>query len=168
MSTTLGAKLRTRFGCWNIRTMSEPSRLSQVIREMNDYKLEFLELSETRWPEDGEHTSSGELLLYSGKRKHHENGVGLLLSKTLKKCVLEWESVSKRIITARLNAKHRKISVIQCYAPTEVSTLEEKELFYEELNATILKVEKSDIIILIGDINAKVGSNTGMERVSTA
>jgi len=68
--------------------MFEASRLSQVIKEMTHYELDLLGLSETRWNGSGEFTTvSGELLLYSGRAmgEKHEYGVGLILSKNLKK-----------------------------------------------------------------------------------
>ena len=55
---------------------------------MTHYKLDLLGLSETRWNGSGElTTASGELFLYSGRAmgEKHECGVGLILSKNLKK-----------------------------------------------------------------------------------
>jgi len=79
--TTIGMKQRTRIGFWDIRTMLEASRLSQVKKEMTHYKLELLGLSDTTWNGSGEFaTASGELLLYSGRElgEKHEYGVGLI------------------------------------------------------------------------------------------
>jgi len=48
--------------------MFEVSRLSQLLKEMTNWKLDLLGLSETRWHENGElTTATGELLLYSGR-----------------------------------------------------------------------------------------------------
>lgn len=56
MMTTLNLKTRTKIGSWNVNTMREPSRLAQIIKEMKEYKLDILGLSETRWNGKGEHT----------------------------------------------------------------------------------------------------------------
>ncbi|KAJ4426130.1 hypothetical protein ANN_26939 [Periplaneta americana] len=96
MMTTLNLKTRTKIGSWNVNTMREPSRLAQIIKEMKEYKLDILGLSETRWNGKGEHT---------------------------------------------------------------VSAAEDKDVFYEQLSATMMNVKKSDIAIIMGDLNAKVGSN---------
>ena len=85
-TATIGMKKRTRTGFWNIRTMLEPSRLSQVLRKMANYKLDLLGLSETRWNGSGKFiTASGKLLLYSGhaNEEKHEYGVGLIITKDL-------------------------------------------------------------------------------------
>jgi exonuclease III len=56
--------------------------------------------------------------------------------------------------------------LIQCYAPTEQATIEEKDAFYEALQNTLRKVKRSEITMVIGDLNAKVGAdNTNFEQV---
>ena len=162
-------KKRTRIGLWNIRTMLEASRLSQVLKEMLEYKLDLLGLCETRWSGSGElTTTTGELLIYSGRtdEEKHEYGVGLILSKAMRKSLIEWPAVSERIITARLNTRLRKLTIVQCYAPTNVATNEEKEAFYGLLETTLQHIIQSDIVILMGDLNAKIGEdNLGLKNV---
>lgn len=47
-----------------------------------------------------------------------------------------------------------------------MSSQDEKEVFYASLCATIEEVKKSDIVILMGDLNAKVGNdNRGYENI---
>jgi len=45
--------------------------------------------------------------------------------------------VSERLITVSLTTRLRKLTVVQCYAPTNEATSEEKETFYDLLEATI-------------------------------
>jgi exonuclease III len=51
------------------------------------------------------------------------------------------------------------MTVIQCYAPAENANLEEKEAFYNCLDRTLLDIHRSDIILLMGDLNAQVGND---------
>jgi hypothetical protein len=98
--------------------------------------------------------------------EEHKEGVGMLLSKTAKRSLLEWTRVSSSIITARFKSRVRPISNIQCYAPVETSTEKTKEKFYGLLNTTIATIKKRDTIILMGNLNAKIGRyNKGIEQI---
>ena len=58
------------------------------------------------------------------------------------------------------------MSFIQCYAPTNDSNDRDKEAFYEQLQATLENAHCRDLLLVMGDLNAKVGSdNVNFERV---
>ncbi|XP_047100903.1 craniofacial development protein 2-like [Schistocerca piceifrons] len=167
---TFGLKRKTPIGFWNVRTLREAGRLRQVKKEIENYRLDILRLSEIRWPESGEfQTQNGGVLLYVGQIGEDAmrmNGVGLLLSKSRKKSLLEWKPVSEQIITARFKTNVQYVTVIQCYAPTEIAKGELQDAFYTELNRVHRQTNSRDITILIGDLNAKGGSeNEGLEHI---
>jgi hypothetical protein len=52
--------------------------------------------------------------------------------------------VSVRIITSSVKTKFRKMTVIQCYAPTYDAETEEKEQCYSLLDRTLTNIHRSD------------------------
>jgi len=58
---------------------------------------------------------------------------------------MEWKPVNESIITDRFFSKYIKTSVIQVYAPTEDAKEEDKEDFYEQLQATFSQLRKHDV-----------------------
>ena len=57
----------------------------------------------------------------------------------------------------RLQGKPFNISIIQVYAPTIDADEEEMEKFYDQINNVKAQCKSQDIVIVMGDFNAKVG-----------
>ena len=88
------------------------------------------------------------------------------MKKGMEKYLMEWKPANSRIIQARLKGRQTNLSIIQCYAPTNDSNDRDKEAFYEQLQATFENVHCRDLLLVMGDLNAKVGSdNLNFERV---
>ena len=62
------------------------------------------------------------------------------------------------MISLRFQGKPFNIMVIQVYTPTSNSEEAEVELFYEDLQDLLELIPKKDVLFIIGDWNAKVGS----------
>ena len=62
------------------------------------------------------------------------------------------------MISVRFQGKPFSITVIQVYAPTSNSEEAEVERFYEDLQDLLELTPKKDVLFIIGDWNAKVGS----------
>ena len=62
------------------------------------------------------------------------------------------------MISVRLQGKPFSITVIQIYAPTSNAEETEIEWFYEDLQDLLELTPKKDVLFIIGDWNAKVGS----------
>ena len=62
------------------------------------------------------------------------------------------------MISVRLQGKPFNITVTQVYAPTSNAEEAEVELFYEDLQDLLELTRKKDVLFIIGDWNAKVGS----------
>ena len=62
------------------------------------------------------------------------------------------------MISLRFQGKPFNITVIQVYAPTSNAEEAEVERFYENLQDLLELTPKKDVLFIIGDWNAKVGS----------
>ena len=62
------------------------------------------------------------------------------------------------MISVRFQGKPFNITIIQVYAPTSNAEETEVEMFYEDLQDLLKLIPKKDILFIIGDWNAKVGS----------
>ena len=62
------------------------------------------------------------------------------------------------MISVSFQDKPFNITVIQAYAPTSNAEEAEVERFYEDLQELLELTPKRDVLFIIGDWNAKVGS----------
>ena len=62
------------------------------------------------------------------------------------------------MISVHFQGKPFNITVIQVYAPTTNAKEAEAEQFYEDLQDLLELTSKKDVLFIIGDWNAKVGS----------
>ena len=62
------------------------------------------------------------------------------------------------MISVRFQGKPFNITVIQVYVPTSNTEEAEVEWFYEDLQDLLELTSKTDVLFIIGDWNAKVGS----------
>ena len=167
MADLLTPKYKIRVGSWNVRTLYQAGKLQQVLREMTNYKVDILCVSEARWTDSGRRIlASGHTIFYSGRTDNlHRGGVAVIVTRKVEKTLLEWKPVNDRLMKVRFNSKFAKLTIIACYAPTEEAEEEEKDEFYEQLEEEIRTTPRHDVLMVIGDLNARVGEdNTGKER----
>ena len=74
------------------------------------------------------------------------------------KCSTWVQSQNDRMISVRLQGKPFNITVIQVYAPTSNAEETEVKWFYEDLQDLLELTPKKDVLFIIGDWNAKGGS----------
>ena len=136
-----------------------------VGHELSRYSIDIAALSETRLADTGDLTEagSGYTFFWSGKGKDEprEAGVGFAIRTALiSKLETFPKGISDRLMTLRIAlANNAHLTIISAYAPTMTYADEEKEAFYQLLSDTIHATPKNDKLLLLGDFNARVGSN---------
>ena len=109
-----------------------------------------------------ESTGSGKIqkeehtIIYSGG-DNHTRAVGIMVNKNINKAVLGYWPVSYRIIMLKIQGKPFNIAIVQVYAPTSASTDDEIDEFYNLLESTMDQVKSNEVLVVMGDLNAKVG-----------
>ncbi|XP_037930963.1 craniofacial development protein 2-like [Teleopsis dalmanni] len=163
----LSMKSKSMIGVWNVRSLIGPGKLEQLSRELSKFKLDMIGISECRWKDSGEiNLSNGTKFLYSGRSDTHHNGVGFLLSKTAVRALLQWQPINDRFIWCRFRSRARNVTIIQTYAPTELAEPDEKLAYYNQLSSIIHNAHKRDILIVMSDLNVKIGAdNTNIEHI---
>ncbi|XP_068748920.1 craniofacial development protein 2-like [Montipora capricornis] len=140
---------------------------------MSRYRLEILGVSDARWNQFREtELARGELFIYSGEENKddiHARGVGVMLSGHAKKCLMEWEPIDDRIITARINAKIQKITITITYSAmlprTTMSHMRNRRFTTNCRQWSIVLLIEIPFIVM-DDFNAKAGrNNASIERI---
>ena len=78
-----------------------------------------------------------------------------MVNKRVRNAVLGCNLKNDRMISVHFQGKPVNITVIQVYAPTSNA---EVERFYEDLQDLLELTPQKDVLFIIGDWNAKVGS----------
>ena len=106
----------------------------------------------------GEFNSDNYCIYYCGQEFLRRNGVAIIVNKRVPKAVLGCNLKNDRMISLRFQGKPFNITVIQVYAPTSNAEEAEVEQFYEDLQDFLEVTPQKDVLLIIGDWNAKVGS----------
>ena len=81
-----------------------------------------------------------------------------MVNKRIQNAVLGCNLKNDRMISVHFQCKPFNITVIQVYAPTSKAEEAEVERFYEDLQDLLELTPPKDVLFIIGDWNAKVGS----------
>ncbi len=107
------------------------------MKNIREFDLDILDICEYRWTGTGKSvTAHGAVIIHSGTLKTFRGWRSYSRSKRLK---LYW-NVNERIITARLRGRNCKITIVQCYAPTNDADYVKKDDFNDQLQQVLDKV----------------------------
>ena len=127
-------------------------------KEMANMSIDILGTSELKWTGMGKRNSYDHYIYYCGQESLRRNGVAIMINKRVRNAVLGCNLKNDRMISVHFQGKPFSITVIQVYAPTSNAEEAEAERFYEDLQDLVELTPKKDVLFIIGDWNAKVGS----------
>ena len=110
----------------------------------------------------GEFNSGNHYIYYCGKETLRRNGIAIIVNKRVQNAVPGF-NLKDRINSVRFQGKLFNIMVIQAYAPTSNAEEAEVEQFYEDVQNFLELTPKKYVLFIIGDWNAKVGSQENLE-----
>ena len=123
--------------------------------------IDILGISKLKWIGMGEFNSDDHYIYYCGQESLRRNGVAIIVNKRVQNAVLGCNLKNDRMISVHFQGKPFNITVIQVYVLT--SNAEEAEQFYEDLKDLLELTPKKDVLFIIGEWNAKVGSQETLE-----
>ena len=115
-------------------------------------------ISELKWTGMGKFNSDDHYIYHHGQESLRGNGVALIINKRVQNAVLGCNLKNNRMISVCFEGKPFNITVIQVYALTPDAKEAEIDQFYEDLQDLLEITPKKDVLFIIGDWNAKVGS----------
>ena len=125
--------------------------------------VDILGISELKWTRMGEFYSDDHYIYYCRQESLRRNGVAVMVNKRVRNAVLGCNLKNDRMISVHLQGKPFNTTVIQAYAPISNAEEAEVEWFYEGLQDLLELTPKKDVLFVIGDWNAKVGSQETLE-----
>ena len=153
---------------WNVRTLIDREaadrperRTALVATELAKYNIDIAALCETMFSESDSFNDLEYSFFWSGKPEgeRREAGVGLAIKKDIVTKLTEMpRPVSDRIMTMRLPLSTDNFAtIISVYAPTMTNPDKNKEALYNHLASVLSGIPHTDKLLLIGDLNARIG-----------
>ena len=115
-------------------------------------------ISKLKWTGMGEFNSNDHYIYYCGQESLRINGITIIVNKRIQNAILGCNLKNDRMISSHFEGKIFNITVIQAYAPTSNTEEAEIEWFFENLQDLLELTPKKDVLFIIGDWNAKVGT----------
>ncbi|BHF68719.1 hypothetical protein SprV_0301175800 [Sparganum proliferum] len=152
----------------NPRSNRLERRTALVARELVRYKVDIAALSETRFSEQGqlEEVGAGYTFFWSCRPRSERRDAGVafaIRNDIVGRLPCLPQGINDRLMSFRLPLRRGRgkfATIISAYAPPMTSPdAAARDKFYEDLHALLATVSKADKLIVLGDFNARVGTD---------
>jgi len=140
------------------------------VKQLKKHRIQVAAISETCRYDSGVDTIGDYTILHSGlpgdNKTKQAHGVAIFLDRQAtgawKNLGSIWEAISERILLVRLESKPVNVTLISTYFPVnpngQKGAAESVDAFYNKLQSTIENISKEDMILIMGDFNARVAA----------
>ena len=135
----------------------------EVGRLFESRRMDVLALCETKMLGRGEVVFGNVCGRKSGLMNVNANaseGVAMIVKEELKEYVREWKEVSSRLMWMRMRLGADNWVFVSVYGPDSGRSVEEKEVFWDELRTCLQGFRANEKVVVLGDLNARVGDST--------
>lgn len=148
---------------FNVKSLSSEQKLIELKTALQDVNHDVIGLCEVRRLGEKIIEDDEYIFYYLGQTKGLY-GVGFLVKKKYKDEIIAFTGISERVCLLEIELENHRFTIIQAYAPTENSSQEEIDSFYEDL-AKAHDSTSTKFIISMGDFNAQIGIPKEYERL---
>ena len=159
-----------RIGTYNVNGVNDVCKRRELIEWFNESGMEVLGVQETHLVGEGVDGRNSEWeglngwACWSGRNEgeggRKRMGVAIIMSEEMRENVIDYACVSARICWVICKVGVRKIAFVCAYAPVNEESMrgkKEMEDFWMDLNECIESLQKRGKVVVVGDMNAKVG-----------
>nr|VZI31138.1 unnamed protein product [Spirometra erinaceieuropaei] len=149
----------------NPRSNRPERRTALVARELARYKVDIAALSDTRFSEKGqlEEVDAGYTFFWSGQPRAERRNAGVafaIRNDIVGRLPCLPQGINDHLMSLCLPLWGGKFAtIISAYAPTMTNPDAVRDKFYEDLHALLATVSKADKLIILGEFNARVGTD---------
>ncbi|BHF76312.1 hypothetical protein SprV_0501941000 [Sparganum proliferum] len=157
---------------WNVRSLLDNSRSNRperrtalVARELARYKVDIAALSETRFSDQRllEEVGAGYTCFWNGRPRAERRDAGVafaIRNDIVGRLPCLPQGINDRLMSLRLPLRRggKFATIISACVPPMTSPDAARDKFYEDLHALLATVSKADKLIVLGDFNARVGT----------
>jgi exonuclease III len=147
--------------------MLQPGKMVDIADEATKFKINTFTIQETRWPGQGRIDKQDYSVFYSGPNSRTaQYGIGYITDAQAQKSLMCFEPISDRMCKIRFKGHFRNLTLISAYAPRADSQEENKHAFYNQLHRECSKILKYDMLLILLDFNAQIGTKAFLKIVA--
>ncbi|GBP70799.1 hypothetical protein EVAR_52926_1 [Eumeta japonica] len=131
-------------------------KIDDVCELMKDWRLDIVGVNESKRRGSGGTIKCGSFDTYWSDVDQSQRGcrgIGFILSKRLFECVNRYEYVCLRLLRLRVKSGLAQIFILGVYAPDMPKSLEKWEKFWADVRDILMKCNKNEKIVILGDFN---------------